>query len=121
MSRTANTKGLKVIDKRCSLFDEALSLQVSALLIVKELAEIDVDLARSLFLFESDSDVIAIREASRSQLQRLGREKQILNASGFGVNGIKSLLDNVKDTTEAFHPSAKLKVLAMATSIHVDV
>lgn len=30
-----------MVDKRCILFDEALSLQVSALLIVKELAEID--------------------------------------------------------------------------------
>lgn len=110
-----------MVDKRCSLFDEALSLQVSALLIVKELAEIDVDLARSIFLFESDSDVVAIRDASRTELQRLGREKQILNATGFGVNGIKSLLDNVKDTTEMSHPNDKLKALAQSTSINVEV
>ena len=105
--------------KSKSILDEAISIQVSALLLVKHAAVVDIQLAAHLSVFQSEADVVAMRDASTMALQRLAREKTVINAASLGLNGIKQMLDAIKSAENNDSKLGKLKNLAASTSIAV--
>lgn len=107
------------MENRSQFLDEAISIQVSALLLVKQAAVVDIQLAAHLFCIQSEADVVAIRDASTMTLQRLAREKTVINAASLGLNGIKQMLDAIKSADNNDSKLGKLKNLAASTSIAV--